>query len=258
MKSKEHGLFIILLLLIPLIIPLINAQSREFQIASESIKKVLDSSIGLLTPFFEFVIGDYSTTEFFFAKVLMLILLFMIINVILKKTPFGEKGQISLLISAVISILAIRFISENELFNGILLPYGTLGVAITTLIPFIIFFYFLHETNIGPIGRRIGWIFFIIIFLALWALKYSDLSSTSNLIYFWTLVATIIILIFDKQLHKYLGIIQTERYLTNVEIRRIANLQAEYEYLLHTESQQAQRRREQIVRQLREMGAGIN
>jgi len=207
MIKKRDIIFLISISLI-LILPLINAEnSFDFENAKTQFTSVIDSALGILSPFFEKIIGDYNTSEFFFSKILLMILLIVVCKKVLDKTPFGEnKEKISLLISVIVSILAIRFINENNFFEAILIQYGTLGIAITTIIPLIIFFYFVHNSGVGSFGRKIFWALYGIILLVLWLLKSKNLPEAANWIYGLTFIAVILFVIFDKTIHSYLGI----------------------------------------------------
>ena len=59
-------------------LPLTSAAQFDFDNARYNIGRVIDSTIGIMTPFFEQIIGDYSSSEFFFNKILLLILLIII------------------------------------------------------------------------------------------------------------------------------------------------------------------------------------
>lgn len=208
-----------------LMISSISARSYDFISMQNTVMRVIDSTLGIFSPFLELIIGDYSTSEFFFAKVLLLILLTVIINQILKKTPLGsEDKKIGLILSLIVSILAIRFISENDLISGILIPYGTLGVAITTVLPFLIFFYFVHHSGVGPAGRRFFWIIYGVILLVLWSSRSQNLSQTSNMIYGLIFLASIILIIFDKKIHSYFGFSDLKRYEKDRNQERIRKL----------------------------------
>lgn len=154
-------------------------------------------------PIFQPLLGEADTSDFLLAKILLLILLFVVINAIIKKTPLGEEDRVAGIISIVVSILAIRFMSESQLIKGILVPYGTLGVALTTILPFLIFFYFIYETEMGSSGRKLAWGFFGIVFLLLWASKSDQLNELANQIYAGGILLIILVFIFDKQIKKY-------------------------------------------------------
>lgn len=256
MIKKYNILFFWFALSLILSANLISADS--FQTAVDSSRKVIESMIGILTPVFEFTIGDYNQGEFLFAKVLLLILLALIINAVLRKVGiFNSNPGVILTISLIVSILAVRFISENQMTLGILLPYGTMGVAITTMLPFLIFFYFIHVTNMGGAGRRLSWIFFGLIFVVLWVYKYDKISPISNQIYGWTLFLMIIVFTFDKGIHRYFLTHEINRFIQGANARTIAMLQAEYLNIIHVNTREANSRRGEIEVQLRRLGANL-
>jgi hypothetical protein len=230
--------------------------SPEFNTAKDFVGKILDSSIGILSPIFEGIIGDYSTSEFFFAKILLLILLFLIINFVLKKSLFNEKENLSMTVAGVISILAVRFISENQLITGILLPYGTLGVALTAILPFLIFFYFIHLTRMNGFGRRLFWVFFAIVFLALWFSR-KGISPIMDQIYIGTFSMIILAFVFDKRIHTYFKTWEINLFFRNTNERAIASLQAEYLNILDVNTNEARSRRAFIRGRIRELGGRI-
>jgi len=185
-------------------------------------------------PFFEILVGEYSGGEFFFAKCLMLVLLFIIIMFILEKSDFlGMKKRrgISFLISMIIAILAIRFIPETDVIRAMILPYNVMGIAILSILPFVIYFFFIHKSNMGSIGRRLAWSFYAIIFGVLWYSRYTSLSPTGNQIYGWMLAAVVLCLILDKQIHEYFGSIELKDARNRSIDHKINSLTARIQYL---------------------------
>src|SRR3989344_5047270 len=168
MINKKRTLILSVLMGFTLLLPYVSAQ-LFFTTPSEFINDAIRGVTDVFEPVLRALFGNFGGEDFLFAKMLLGILLFVIINVVIKRLPmFRDNKSVSIIVALVISLLAIRFINENDLVNGILLPYGTLGVAITTLLPFFIFFYFLHDSQMGPFGRRAGWFLFGVIFLVLW------------------------------------------------------------------------------------------
>ncbi|MGC9310036.1 MAG: hypothetical protein ACP5D2_05065, partial [Candidatus Nanoarchaeia archaeon] len=164
--------------------------------------------------------------EFLFAKILILLIIFFITYVVLKKNNFlGSDKRIVFVVSLAISLLAVRFIPDNEFMNGILLPYGALGIGITIFLPLIIYFFFTHQANLGTFGRRATWIIFLIVFLALWGMRYSEIDPTGNWIYTVGLIFVIVALIFDKSIHKYFGLSNFRKAHKRVEMERKWKLQ---------------------------------
>lgn len=227
--------------------------ASSFSMAKEIVGEVFDSILGILAPILEGVIGDYSSSEFFFAKVLLLVLLIVIINFVLKKAIFKKKDKnLAMLVAVIVSILAIRFISENQLITGILLPYGTIGVALTAIIPFLIFFYFIYMTKMGSFGRRISWAFFGIVFFALWFSR-SDLSPVMNQIYGWTMFAIVLAFLFDKRFRRYFKTWEANQFFKSDDERTIASLQAEYYNISDVDTPEAESRREFLKRRIKEL-----
>jgi len=239
------------------LLPLISAFDAGY-FFTDGMTKVIDGVKGFSTPLFEALIGDYSSNEFFFAKVLLMILLFITINAVLRKIPLFEeqnKKGVAFIIALVVSILAVRFISENELTLGILVPYGALGVALTTILPALICAYAIYFTNMGGLGRRLCWIFLGIVYLVLWLNKSSELSSISNQIYIFTLIVIVILFFADRQIASYFHAYGLNRYFTKSNRRNIAHLKAEYATLAASPGAAAdkdiQRRLKEIATELR-------
>jgi len=229
------------------VIPLVSAQfflSSPSQFINEAITGITD----VFRPVLMTLFGNFGGEDFLFAKFLLGILLFVVINAVVRKIHvFKRQRGVAVIVALVISLLAIRFIDENDLVNGILLPYGTLGVAITTLLPFVIFFYFLHDSQIGPFGRRAGWFVFGVIFLVLWSSKYGEISPISNQIYGWTLIGVLLALIFDKGVHKYFALNELNRFKRHISDLDVAKLQAILRDIEGIDTPEANRARREII-----------
>ncbi len=212
-KKGKYLIFILAALL--LVIPFVSADSYDLDRAKDAITKIIDTVLGILSPVFEQIIGDYSTSDFFFSKILLLIMLIVICKKVLDITPFGEDNKrVSLIISVIVSIIAIRFINENDFFEAIFIQYGTLGIAITTILPMVIFFYFIHNTKVGAYGRKVFWALYGITLGAIWIMKSSEIPEVANWIYGLTLLAAIIFIFFDKSIHSYFGLADLHKFIS--------------------------------------------
>lgn len=200
---------------------------------TNAVQSTINAATSIGQPVFSALIGDYNTSSFLFTKFLLALLLFVVIDVVIKNAPMfrGHKG-VAVIVSLVISLFAIRFMSENDLINGILLPYGTLGVAIVTILPFFVFFYFVHKTEMTAVGRRLCWIFFGITFLVIWGSRTVYISPTLDTIYLITFIGIIIALIFDRGLHGYFGMFEGNRENRMMYTNRIAQKEAEIARLI--------------------------
>jgi len=154
-----------------------------------------------------------SYDEFLFAKILLFIIVLLVVyTVISKNTLFeGKRNKpIQWIVSSSVSILAIRFLPD-EFVSAILLQYSTLAVGITIFLPLLIFFFFLHQSSIGPFGRKVGWAIYLASFIAIWSFRYTDLQQ-ANLIYWIGAGFVTISFIFDKRIHKYFSMADYKKF----------------------------------------------
>ena len=106
------------------------------------------------------------------------------------------------IIAVVVPLIAMRFINYDQI-SAILTQYQLLAIVISSILPFVIFFFFVQGIGEGyPMMRKILWIFFIAVYLGLWTTTGSELQST---IFFWTVAAALAVLIFDKRIEMYLA-----------------------------------------------------
>lgn len=272
-NRKEMVLFALMVfIMISMIIPMIPLTSAAYSSSTgtfDFVRRGGEQFIDLITnfgePLFNAILGEYtggygnfSESEIFFMRILLFILLFVLINTITKKIPkIGENKFVVLIIAFVASVLAVRFMSASELVFGVLLPYGAMGVAITTILPFLIFFYFLHVTNVGSAGRRLSWIFFGIVFVALWISKQDQMPEISNYIYLASIGAIVLAFAFDREIHRYFALHELNVFIGKANQKAVAALQAEYMNIIHVDTPQAKARRGDIENQLKQMGASL-
>jgi hypothetical protein len=261
MNKKEIILLSILSIAIILcIVPLISAQfyggGFSYIDLGQGVRDVIDQMTNLLTPVFEVLLGDYSGSNFFFTKILLLIVLFVLINTILKRIPaFEGNNGVVMIISLVVSIIAIRFISEDQLY-AIILPYSVLGIALTSILPFMIFAYFIYSTDMPGIGRKFAWLFFIAVFGVTWFYKWNELTGFGNTLYFWTAVVMGGMFLFDRSIQAYLRGENIKDWEKKATDKEIAALQEEAQRIAAVDSVPADRRRRQIKQRLWKLGAG--
>lgn len=235
----------------------VNIVSAQADIAGQ-IQNVLNRATDIAKPILGIFVGDYSSDEFFFTKVLVFILLFVVIKVSLKVIPrFKDLTLVVNIISFVISILAIRFMKEEGIFNGILLPYGTLGIVIITMTPFIAFLYVLHAGKANAAIRRLGWLIYMGVFVALFISRYSTISEIGRTIYYVVVGAILLALIFDKGIHEYFRAHEMSMFYQSAQARTIAGLQSEYLDILRVNTPEADRRRRDIESHLRRLGSHV-
>jgi hypothetical protein len=262
MKRAMISILVLFLFLTPFVYAATPNYAYSLQ---DGAVKLIDMITATLSPIFNAVIGDYtgnlgdfSASEVFFIRILIFIILFVVINASAKKIPLFERNNLVVfIISLSVSIIAVRFMSKSELIIGVLLPYGTLGVVITTILPFLIFFYLLHKIDATSISRRLAWGLFGTVFLAIWISKSSQLSDLSNWIYVGVLILVVLVFLTDRGIHRYFALHENSIFYRKAKNKTAAALQEEYLRILNLDTPDAKNRRRDIEDQLRKLGARV-
>jgi hypothetical protein len=228
MNKKKLVLFFISISLILISINLVsasifNSNADFFNGAADTIIQWIKDILG---PFFQVILGSSGFDEFFWAKILLLFLLYAVIYTILVKVEmFKHKEGIVFIVSTIVSIFAVRFMDNEGFIEFILMPSGALGISLVIFLPILIWFFFMHESGLGPIGRRMGWILFSVVFVVLWVKRASQVPSELNWIYGIAGAIVLICFFFDEGIHQYFGISQaraTRRDRIKMEISEIS------------------------------------
>ena len=183
----------------------------------EQLLRGLGQVIFLIIKFLSDTILDInSVDEFLFAKILLFTITLLVVYTVIKKNPIlGDNNLIHWIISVSISILSIRFIPD-EFIQAILLQYSTLGVGLTIFLPFAIFFFFVHQSGFGPMGRKMGWAVYGSSFIAMWAFAYNDIGQAG---YLYGIAITLIMIsfLFDKYIHAQFGLSEWKEVRSNIK-----------------------------------------
>lgn len=212
MKDMKKGVRILVFSIIPIILlasfvsairpapPLMgtNAVANPFQELSNilvGLLKAVGDVFGSLTG-----VDPLGLGELVFTRMLIFILLTCILYVPAK--IFAKRSTwIPLTIAAIVALLGARFITEN-MVTAILLPYGTLAITLSLLIPLILFGVLINTTEFPPWVRKLGWWLFFAAFLGLYIWRGSDINSQGRTLYALFALAAMIAAIIDKQIHK--------------------------------------------------------
>ncbi|MDP2946718.1 MAG: hypothetical protein Q8N88_01255 [Nanoarchaeota archaeon] len=150
----------------------VGGDSNTDKIA-EDINKII--SYGPIKSTLEVFAGETYEAKNFLAKIILMFILFGVVYTVLEKSDFFDRQWILIIISIAVPILAIRFL-ENDWINAIILPYSTFGVAVASLIPLVIYFYFVRSIRFST-GRKIAWIFAAVVFIGLYFTRRSELGD---------------------------------------------------------------------------------
>jgi hypothetical protein len=178
-------------------------------------------------PFIQAFFGGYDYTGYLlFEKFLVFILLAAVVFLSLKRTTYFEKNRIVIwIIAIIVPLLAVRYMQFGWI-NTILLSYTVVGVALAGILPFIIYLFFLHGvfSEGSSVPRKIGWIFFIVVYFGLWST-----AQTENYgeIYFWTMVVSFFFLLFDGTIHRALMKQKWNEAERSIAVAAISELEGE-------------------------------
>jgi hypothetical protein len=179
------------------------------------IQSFINDGYIIIKPVLELIVGttaggNLQESTIFFAKVLLLIIVFSLIFVILDKSGGNifSSGWLKFLISFFVAILGVRFLNP-ELIEAIILPNQTFLVAVTAGLPFVL--YYLAVSNFpSPTQRRLAWVFFSAIFTFIWIGRYEQLGN-NRWIYPVAAVLGLLMIIFDGTFAKFRSKVKTEK-----------------------------------------------
>lgn len=208
---KKFGVFVFLSLI--LISGFVSAQS-----VGQSVEGFLNDFSAAISPIARFILGSDSGFGFFgesnavlsgdnlAVKLLVFLLVFIFAAAGVRNIPiFQEKPASSFLVAAIISIIGVRFITTEALVDLIWLPTTTFTVALTSIIPFIIFF-FLIEGFDSRVLRKFSWSTYLVIFLYFAISRRDELNvvgGTFSAAWIYLIIAALsgALIFFDRDIH---------------------------------------------------------
>ncbi|MFH0907129.1 MAG: hypothetical protein V1829_02665 [bacterium] len=185
---------------------LIEDLGKGFKAVADLVTSI---TTNFLKPIAELLLSTENLTpELLFAKVLFFIIVLGVVHFALKQVKFFEDQNAFLygLIIFAVSILATRFLATADLINTIILPYSVVGVAISAGLPFVIFFLVINKGFRGveySALRKVAWAFFAVVFIGLYYTREPTISSNIKYIYFATILASILMLLFDGTMQRF-------------------------------------------------------
>jgi len=221
------------------LIPMVSAQYSSFA----DTERTVDSVVLFFEPVVRALlgpvdgVGNFPPGEVLFVKLLVFILLIGVIFIAFKRVPqFKDKPNISMLVAVIVSLIAVRYMTVAGLINFIWLPYGVLGVVLSSAIPFIVGFFFVQGFD-NSVIRRIFWTAFFVIFAFLGILRWPELTTTgawySNLAFAYIFIAIIslILILNDRKIHSLIEFSEIESRLSGDRRIRAADVHSEIENL---------------------------
>lgn len=118
-----------------------------------------------------------SSDSFTIANIMIFLIVFVIVYLIIDSIPFFSEHRWAVnLLSVVVSILSVRFLSDG-MINTIIFPYKALGIALAAGLPFVLYFFFVEFKISSSWGRKFAWIFLAVIYIFLFFVRYGSSDS---------------------------------------------------------------------------------
>lgn len=205
MNFKKRDIFIVLFFIVTFLSNLISGS--YYQQSQPPINEIFEKAVDIFVGFFGSLFGTLLFEEeiwprhLLFEKILIFFLLLILIFFLLGKILlFEENRPIRGITAFVVSIFGVRYMTETQL-ETILSNYQIISIILFSILPFLIFFYILHNFfRKSPIIRKVGWSLLIGIYFGLWS---TSQHSIQGFIYFLSMIFVFLVLIFDKKIHKY-------------------------------------------------------
>ena len=186
---KKRNIIIPIFLLSILAISLASAAIPSFD-PRETSEKIVTLLQDFFTPLFNAFLGG----EYLFEAILFLAIILAFVYVALSRIDLFYKNKPALwVITICVSVLAARFTLDAQWTQFVLQPYNFLGISILSVVPFIIFFYFLYSFDSETVWAW-GWSFYIILYLAMWYTSFDKLGELAWVYLFTGILGLIMIL----------------------------------------------------------------
>lgn len=224
MKKSLAFVFAFLLLISSFSFVLAATSTTTGSKIAGNLKEVGNSIFEAIKPAFEVIFGSTPGGVYFFARILIFLLVFAIIWAVLSKiTFFEEQTWVLITVSVASSLLGVRFIFSPALLDTIILPYTTLAIGISAAIPFVIAAFIIESKsvlgNLGKTVRKLAWIFLMVIFMGMWIFRYDEITKINTdpfALYLYPITAILALLMIMLD-----GTIQ--RWVSEMELARTMN-----------------------------------
>ncbi len=222
MNIKQKYLFLITLGVMILLISGAYAFTLDL---GQGMNQVIGWISGFFGALFSAILGGDG--QYLFERIMLFVIILAFTKSILSQVPvFKDKNKAAVwIISVIVSILAARLGFSSEYLQTIFLPYTVLGIAISAIVPFIIYFYFVGSFDSSTL-RKIMWVFYAVLFFILWYIRL-DQVGTLAWIYFWAAVAGLVLFFFDGTIRRAIIRGEYERLEDDGRQREIVNLNGE-------------------------------
>jgi hypothetical protein len=132
---------------------------------------------------------------------LVKVLLVMLLTIILFRPAYnlvGKKSGIAFMVALIVSILGIKYLATYDMVKGLLLPYGALAIAISSILPFLLIGGLLATSELSMPLRKLTWGMMAGSFILLWTLRWNSIGDLSYIYLGLGVISALILLFFDS------------------------------------------------------------
>jgi len=226
--NKKIGVGLVFgLLLSSMFIGMVSAQYFWYDLRQGS-EQMINIFVDFGEPFLQRLFGyrQYNGIQLF-QLFMILVLLISIIFVAVSNVPALEDYKaVVWIISIIVPLISVRNIDLIWL-NTILIQYKVLAIAMTMVLPFIIYAFFLLAIGEkAPFIRKFGWALFIVIYYGLYVTA-KPAEQVYYKLYMWTALAGIVMLALDGTISRWYMQQQLKASGQTDKAQHIANLRKE-------------------------------
>ncbi len=179
MSKKRASISFVAIIISIFLIGIVSAQSPL-----DDFKNIWQGIIEVLNVIFGTILGSSTLNnavqgDVLFTKILIFLIILALVWAVLDRIPtFNDYMWVIAIVSIGVALLSTRFLATPGWIDTILLPYSTFGIAITSILPQLIYFYFV-QTTMGrrPTLRKISWILAAVVFLGLLISRYGEIGQ---------------------------------------------------------------------------------
>ncbi|MGV8151714.1 MAG: hypothetical protein ACP5OG_01410 [Candidatus Nanoarchaeia archaeon] len=169
-------------------------------VSAASLRETGDSLTQKIEPVLKYIVGETPTGEYMLLKILFLILVLAIVYSAASRVPgIAGNDYIPGIIAIVFAIAATRYLGQKQLIDFVFFPTSLVAIVFVIFVPFVIYFFFVEGFS-SRVLRQIGWIVFIVIYVALAVYRWDDFALGTqwwnNLSYWYLIIALIALLSF--------------------------------------------------------------
>ncbi len=141
----------------------------------------------------------FTANEIILARFLLLFLLASVIWGVSSVMPFFTAPWQRGVLTFIVSILGVRYLN-NEFIYAIIMPYGAFAVAVSVLIPFILYTAFVENAFTNSVARKAAWIVFGVAILFLGIYRWDSMGEVK---WFYPVVSLVCLgmIYFDRRIN---------------------------------------------------------